>query len=119
MIVQQWKSTCAVHKAITDVPEGLQSQLNALNQDGAASDPSVTSAKGFLQVHINTLQQLTAGPASSACLPDLTLSIVGASVTIPVSRLCDFLLFLKLLLHLGADIVALRIVSRAVTGGGK
>lgn len=120
-VIQTWKSMCETKKALTDIPDAVKASLAAISDAGNASsvgsDSSVSSQQSSFTTQIQTVQNLINGLNSSAsCLPDISLSVLGRSVVIPLTSVCSLLELLRLLLHISVDLVCVRILASPFLG---
>lgn len=116
-LVQTWKSVCQVHEDLTKIDDSTQQKLDQLKSYDGSSDPTFASSESLLDSHLSDFEAIVSSEPSGQCLSDIHIAVLTASITIPLSQICGFLTFLKMLLHLGCDYIALRIIARAVSGG--
>lgn len=116
-LIQTWKSVCQVHKDLTEIDDATQQKLDQLKAADGSNDLAFANASGLLDLHLADFEAVIGSEPSGQCLTDIHITVLTASITIPLSEICAFLTFLKMLLHLGVDYIALRIVARAISGG--
>lgn len=97
-----YRLSCALQ---ADSPEAALYAANASANPGEASIPSETVNIGPGAFDASNAL------GASACLADLTLTVWGADVTLPLSDVCPALDYLRLLLLAVAWLAAFRIVS--------
>lgn len=104
-----WKRNC-------DNMSISQSSADSANAIAKASNDELTSAVAETEDKISsfmgdfTADTASVSSSSGSCPPDLHISVMSGSITIPFSQGCDFFRFLHLLIIMTAYLLAARIV---------
>lgn len=112
--LQEWQSSCDIQKAVASpLPDAELAKWKAV---GSQVEASPQAAAGVARVQ-STLASFSSRLSFSidGCPPDFSISVMGASIPIAISKACSLLQVLKMLLFMGAYLFSLRVLWSAVS----
>lgn len=111
MLRQQKKEYC---ENTVDTPQSTLGQQILTGSDPAASTfPSKSTAQ---IVQLPTTLNQTGFLGSGECFKDFVFKVSGLSFTLPISKICDYLIALRGLVMLLAGLASWRLLSKSVMG---
>lgn len=105
------KSKCQLLETLTGMPDGLPEKLEKIGT--ASNDSRIGAASGSAGNALTQLSQKI-GFANSACISDVSIQVMGKTIVIPLSQVCDLLKIIRLLLHLATYFFCLRLLWSTV-----
>ncbi len=113
-INQQWISTCKQTEALTKVTSddktASDGAISSANGEYAAAQASANSqASSLLSGFQNSV---SSGSHSGHCINDVSLGVMGKTMTIPFSLACSFFKFLRMIVIFVSYLAAMRIVFK-------
>lgn len=113
-VLQTWKSVCELNRSVSyfDPADktGLDAKVTAAESDLSARQTTVdTEAQGLL----SRFQTATSSTSTFVCLSDINIHVLSAYVIIPLSKLCEILGLIRILIQVSAYFVAARIIFGA------
>ena len=108
LIHQQWKSLCDLQESLIGVKDSEATKYNDVGKD--SSDPRVAAAVSSLTQKVNDVKGFLVPPSAGSCPADITISLMGKAVVLPISKLCPLFQLMRFLLHLIVNLLSLRIL---------
>ena len=114
---QIWRSSCEQTKAFAEISkedaEKMSSAATASQAEYDAHQAAVDAqASGFFSEFESKASSVS---SSGQCINDLSVPVMGHSMTIPFSQACDFFRFLRILVLFSAYMLAARIIFGGLT----
>lgn len=114
---QIWRSSCEQTKAFSEISkedaEKMSSAATASQAEYDAHQAAVDAqASGFFSEFESKASSVS---SSGQCINDLSVPVMGHSMTIPFSQACDFFRFLRILVLFSAYMLAARIIFGGLT----
>jgi len=114
---QIWVSTCKQTEALTAITE---KDVKDTDESVKVANEALDELKKDKEAEVFSLfadfkSDASVGNGGQACLDNMSLSIMGHSMTIPFSQACDFFKFLRMILIATAYFAAARIVFTSVS----
>ncbi|HNN30048.1 MAG TPA: hypothetical protein PKL36_13480, partial [Agitococcus sp.] len=101
-------------EAITGVTDDEKSKYDEVGTD--SGDSRVKASTDSLNSYANQVKSLLAVNSPASCPADISISLLGRSIIVPISKVCPLFVLMRYLLALLVDLACLRILYKSFVG---